>query len=98
MDCARGQMINDAAVPQGDVGCSLIVRQHGDHDCAAARLAEIGGLARTERDKRGSPSRTAIEYGDIMTGPDEVGRHPCAHTAESNKSKFHKLISMWFDK
>jgi hypothetical protein len=83
-------MIDDAPFGEGDVGRGLIIREHRDHGTAAARLSEMDGLVRTERDERGASSGAAVEYGDVMIGSHEIGSHGGAHAAESDESNFHK--------
>ena len=46
-----------------------------------------------ERDERPALPCRAIEHGDLMPGPNEIGRHRRAHTSKSDKSKFHASIS-----
>jgi hypothetical protein len=47
-----------------------------------------------ELNERSALSGRAIEYGDLMSSPYEVGRHRGAHASESDESKFHARISM----
>ncbi len=93
MDCAFGQMSDETSFAQSDIGCRTIIRQHGDHRVAAACPGEIGGLLRTEFDERAAFPGTAIEHSNVVSGPDEVGRHRGAHASKSDKSYFHIVIS-----
>jgi hypothetical protein len=52
MDRALGQIVDDTAVAQDDVGCRVIIRQHRDHRVTAAWSGKIG--CRRYRATRGS--------------------------------------------
>jgi hypothetical protein len=82
-------MADDTALAQGDLGGGIIVREHRDHGAAGARLSEIGCFERAECDERGGSAGSAVEDGDLMSSPHEIGRHLRAHLAESDESEFH---------
>ena len=94
MDRAFGQMSDETFFSQGDAGYCIIIREHRDHHVPVAGTGKIGRLTCAELDERAAFSGTAIEYAHIVSGPYQIGGHRCAHVSESNKSKFHIIISL----
>src|SRR5580658_5227532 len=92
MNRAFVQMSDDAAFTQSDLGCRIVIRQHGDQHFPVARFGKIGRLARTELGERAAFSRSAIEDTDIVSGFDEVGCHRASHVTKTNESDFHRVF------
>jgi hypothetical protein len=93
VNCALAETGDDAlSTEHGALNCSVI-RQHGDNSIAAASVDHLSGGMRAMLDERSHFAGRAIESGDLMTGFDEVGRHPGSHTTEPNKSNSHDFPS-----